>query len=175
MMRSWFFWFALLAIMFAAAAATAEPAKTSLTYLQAQVMQVALTTKLDSFDRVIKEGSTEKVIREPFSFAPIIRIEIAKNIATLKTDLDAFEAARQGIISQYTKGSMRFPPAACPPGSTDPTMCRLSDEETAANLEFGKLQRLVHEVALYHFKLTDLPIDRLAPSAIADLLPIIDE
>lgn len=98
---------ALLALAFSLTA-RAEPVK--LKFQQISDLSVALA-QLDGTERAYENvalpngQTTTRILRVPYDLKTAVRIGIARNIATIKTALEAFEAKRQSLLAQVSPGS----------------------------------------------------------------------
>ncbi len=56
---------------------------------------------LDGRPRVIKDGGQERIVVEPYVFSAATRMAIARNIAALSSEEQAFVSARTNLIRQF--------------------------------------------------------------------------
>jgi hypothetical protein len=150
----------ILFVVIISPAAAAGDQKASITYNQALEIQNALGALDDA----------------KYEFPGTFLIAKFRDIAAVKADLEAFNAARQGMIAHFAGAAGRFPPAECGDPKV-PTTCRVSDDEFRAGEAITKLAATPHEVALVRLRLPDFNLDKnkIPGTVMAALVPILDE
>lgn len=72
---------------------------------------------LDGFDRIVKDGDNERVVRQSYTLNFGVRLKLAENIEVLEAQLRRFEAertklffvhAKEGSIEAGTEGAVAF-------------------------------------------------------------------
>jgi hypothetical protein len=65
---------------------------------------------LNSHPEVVKEGEKHATVQRPYSFAPMTRLAIAKNLAKCQAVSDAYQKVRAGLIVQVSGGKSDIQP-----------------------------------------------------------------
>lgn len=52
---------------------------------------------LDGYDRAVKDGAQDRVIREPYKFSPGVRLTIARDLTTIKAVVADVQTAARGL------------------------------------------------------------------------------
>ena len=117
--------------------------------------------QLDSYERAIKDGERERVVREFYKFGGGMRLLIAKNLNRLDIVVSTFQAARDGLVYEFSSDGK----------------AEVLPEKMAA---FGKAVRdlmiVEEEVELTRIKSDELKLDEnpVPASTLSLLLPILD-
>jgi hypothetical protein len=120
---------------------------------------VTLQAALLDLDGVDKPDAPEA--KRP-QYAGKVLYAVARCIAHLKAHVEAIERAKRAIIRKYSEGR----------GGVSPNSVKFMDAEDEVN----ELLDAEVEVTLHTFKEADLDAEknRIAPSTLADLLPVIE-
>lgn len=87
----------------------AQSAKKEITITQMRALGLfnAITGLDAKTDRVIKDGSNEKTIQEPYKFEPGLRTTMARNLSALRPIVEGYEKDRNAlIVSLSDKGTI---------------------------------------------------------------------
>jgi len=118
-------------------------------------------SSLDGYERVVKDGSNEKVMREFYTLKGGLRLTIAKNMNCLQVLAKAIRDARNGLIREHADGGDRVPPGKM--------------------VEYGEQERVLldteHEVDLETIRLSELSLDKnpIPVSVIALISPLLED
>lgn len=138
----------------------AEAKSFSLT-LANQIALLDALKQLDFYERTIKEaGGTERVMRESYKFSSTVRFNVAKAIAAIAVNVEAYNKARQAAFMAAANGK---------------SLLKQGDAELAAFQDQDlKLLQNVVPVELEPLKVEDLDLEHNAipGSVLASLLLI---
>lgn len=155
---------AFVTVMLLPTLASSEPMTLSMTQvLDASTALVAL----DSYESVVKEAGTEKVVKIPYQLSGAARIAIARNLTKLKGAIAELQAARAGKIAELTAESGQ---SAIAPGSSAEK--KLGEELTkmlAVKQEFDLVRLSAEDLGLLPPKNNPVP-----PSVLAALGELFD-
>jgi hypothetical protein len=65
---------------------------------------------LDGYDRVVKKGDDEIVVRGHFKFSGTFRRLLGRNMTNLRVEIDHYEKAHNALIEQLADGGNVVPP-----------------------------------------------------------------
>jgi hypothetical protein len=117
---------------------------------------------LDAFDRVVKEGGTERVVKGQYRLGEA-RMTIALNMGALRPVIDAANKTRQQIIAEVGEGATTKPE----------TMVKAQEM-------FDRAMKEPCPVSPGHIKIGDLNLgdgpdkNQIPPSVINGVMPIVD-
>lgn len=136
--------------------------KLTLTVRTATELLLGLSA-LDGSERVVKEGTAERVLKEPYKLPAGVRLAIARNIVTLRAVVGPVQLAYQGKVVELTGGREPSPEIAR----------QLRAEELS-------LETLTQDIELTKIGTRDLGLEPPAsnpipPSILAQLTPILTE
>ncbi len=116
---------------------------------------------LDGRPRVVRDGGQERVVIEPYTLSAPTRMAIARNIASLSAEEQAFNAARQSLIRQFCNADGEIPVEQRKDFESE--IKSMLESETEAKLV------LLSEADL------QIGVNPIPPSVLASLLPVIGE
>lgn len=134
----------------------------SLTNEQALGIFGALSA-LDGYEKVLKDGASEKAVKVPYDFGGGLRLVIAQDMVALKPKVDAYTTAHNALIMQLSNGKGDF---------KDNPKGEIEAQDQTLTMLSAKI-----DVGLTHIREPELKLDenRIPPSILAGLLPILDE
>jgi len=95
-----------IATIFIASAAWAGNAVESIDMTNAQARELFIAlSNLDGYDRVVKDGASEKVAKTPYQFGGGFRLAVGRNLAAAKSVVDPFDTAQKALFLQYANGA----------------------------------------------------------------------
>lgn len=128
-----------------------------------QILDASSAVKaLDVYERVVREGGTERVVREPYRFGGATRMTLARTQAALQAHSDAFDKAHNALIRELANGQDHIPADAA--GSKQMFV-----------EEIGKLLASEHPIEIAQLSEADLKLDDnpIPPSVLTALLPLL--
>jgi SUMO ligase MMS21 Smc5/6 complex component len=114
---------------------------------------------LDGRSKVVKEGSEEKIVVEPYVFSAQTRMALARNFAALQVEQQIYANARVGLAKQFADGKPEVPQERLADFQAE--LSKLLSDECGASLV------VLTEVDL------NLATNPLPPTVIAALLPLL--
>lgn len=93
----------IILVVTVSAHAQVRPETTKLTIEQADRVLAGLTA-LDGYDKVIKDGASERTVKVPYDLTGKLRLLIARDIDALTPAVKRFAKTRQEIVAQATAG-----------------------------------------------------------------------
>lgn len=147
---------AAAALIFAAGTAHADP----FTIEQCQLVNIGLQ-QLDGYDRVVKDGQNERVVRQTYNLGPGLRLSIARNMEKLRRVDASLRQARLGVLQQFSGGESKVPDGNLIAYQAEDR--KLMDAPCGEDLIRIKLDEL---------KLSENPVPA---SVLSVLLPIVDQ
>jgi hypothetical protein len=91
----------LIAALLLSTAAQAE--NVSLTVQQTRELYVALSS-LDGYDKIVKDGASEKVVKTPYAFGGGLRLAIGRNLLAVSPTVQASIKASRDRFIQLSNG-----------------------------------------------------------------------
>jgi hypothetical protein len=91
----------LVAALLLSTAAQAE--SVSLTVQQTRELYVALSS-LDGYDKVVKDGASEKVVKTPYAFGGGLRLAIGRNLLAVSPTVQAYDKANPRTLHSVSNG-----------------------------------------------------------------------
>ena len=128
-----------------------------------QILAASAALKaLDTYERVVREGSNERVVREPYRFGGAVRMALARIQAGLRVHADAFDAAHDALVREISGGEAQIRP-------------EMHGQQARFREEIGKVLAATHALDLPALTEADLRLDDnpLPPSVLVALLPLL--
>jgi hypothetical protein len=117
---------------------------------------------LDGYDRVVKDGNTEKVVKQPYEIGFGFSLLIAENVEALTAVVTRFNKERDKRVLRYSGGetSLQLPSG--------------SDAAKAFSKEMHEASELEHDVDLHLINFDELKgdVNKYPPSLLAGLMPV---
>lgn len=126
---------------------------------------------LDGRPRIVKDGEHETIVQEPYSFAPGLRLALAKNRARCEVVISAYKRFREGMILNLSGGKREID------AKKSPAMASAADQFNRLNV---LLLSELHEVDLISVKDDELKLgsekgqNPIPVTVLAVLWPILD-
>jgi hypothetical protein len=148
----------ICAIAFAAMFSTASFAA-DLTVEQVVVVANGLA-QLDGYEKVVKDGAQEKVVKVPYNFGGGLRWSIAGNLEKGRAVAKRYEDSRKAVFDQMAKDG-KIP----------------AEKEQVFTDELRKILDKPADIQLDHFKRDELKTQEnpIPGSVLSLLLPIVDQ
>jgi hypothetical protein len=117
---------------------------------------------LDGFDRVVKDGATEKIVKQPYEIGFGFSLLIAENVEALTDVVKRFNKERDKRVLKYSGGetSLQLPAG--------------SDAAKAFSKEMLEASEVLHDVDLHLIDFNELKgdVNKYPPSVLAGLMPV---
>jgi len=102
----------VLALALAPALALPVRAETISLSLADAINILAALEQLDGYDKVVKDGAAERVVKISYQLSGQIRLAIAKDLTHLRSALEMFKIARAGKIEEIVGANGTLPPGS---------------------------------------------------------------
>jgi hypothetical protein len=91
----------IITLLLSSVAWAGEPI--NLTIQQTRELYIALSA-LDGYDKVVKDGANEKIVKTPYVFGGGLRLAIGRNLLAIAPTVQAFDKANRELALQYSNG-----------------------------------------------------------------------
>jgi hypothetical protein len=91
----------LVAALLLSTAAQAE--SVSLTVQQTRELYVALSS-LDGYEKIVKDGASEKVVKTPYAFGGGLRLAIGRNLLAVSPTVQVYDKSSRELFTQFAGG-----------------------------------------------------------------------